>query len=167
MNGFCRYGPQVNYRDITALEVGTEVIVEGRSASDASPWWWILLPDSEAHCWVLNSVLELSDPVQARLLPIVDAPPLPPDAPPQLSIAERTCGATSQYTVLLSWEKASGADGYKVYRDDNQLATLDAKTLSYKDAPPLGGPYTYTVEAYNDSGAAGASVVEKECSPVQ
>lgn len=161
-NGFCRFGPGANYRDITALEKDEEVPVEGRSAADLPKWWWILLPTG-GHCWVSDSVVEVTGP--ADRLPVIDAPAPPPGAPGRLVIADRLCNAKI-YQVKLTWSDVSNETGYRIYRDGKLLATLGANTISYVDKPPYGGPYTYAVEAFNDSGtSAQTTVVEQGCSP--
>jgi hypothetical protein len=52
------------------------------------------------------------------------------------------------FRVTLQWvDAATNETGYRVYRDGVVLATLPAKHPSYTDSPPMGGPYTYAVEA--------------------
>jgi hypothetical protein len=58
MNGNCRRGPSVGYAAVTSLDEGASAAVEGRNQD--STWWWILLPESTAHCWVSDIVVETS-----------------------------------------------------------------------------------------------------------
>ncbi|MBN1265638.1 MAG: hypothetical protein JXA25_09105 [Anaerolineales bacterium] len=58
MDGNCRKGPSTGYSAVTSLDEGTSAAVEGRNQD--SSWWWIALPDSTAHCWVSDVVVETS-----------------------------------------------------------------------------------------------------------
>jgi len=48
-----------------------------------------------------------------------------------------------------------------VFLVTSQIRGAGAK--GYKDSPPVGGPYTYTVEAFNGVGASGATAVDAGC----
>ncbi len=138
------------------------MLVEGRSAPGAPAWWWILLPGG-GNCWVSDSVVEVTGP--AEELPVIAAPPPPPEAPSGLGIVERVCNA-KLYRLTLTWSDVSNENGYRVYRDGSSLATLGANITSYQDDPPFGGPYTYAVEAYNNSGtSARVAVTDPGCNP--
>jgi len=97
----------------------------------------------------------------------VEILPEPPQAPARLSF-ERVCNA-KMYQITLSWlDRADNETGYRVYRNGTLIATLSANTTSYVDNPPFGGPYTYTVEAFNAGGASAQVTVQPEkCNPVQ
>lgn len=75
------------------------------------------------------------------------------------------CEVTKRANVIrLEWTDVSNEAGYRVYRDGGLLATLPANSTTYTDDPPIGGPYTYAVEAYNnDSALPGATVEEEGC----
>jgi uncharacterized protein YraI len=70
-NANCRRGPGTFYDTVTSLLEGQEVLIEGRNAD--SSWWWILLPESTAHCWVSEVAVIVSGPVAG--VPIIAAPP--------------------------------------------------------------------------------------------
>jgi hypothetical protein len=166
-NGFCRAGPDSRYADVTALEEGTQVLVEGRSPDSFGVWWWVKLPDSEAHCWSADSVLALVGPKWE--LPVITPDPLPepvepPEPPAQLGIGERVCNE-KVYELTLIWvDQASNEDGFHVYRDGDLVATLPANTTSFTDEPGRGGPYLYEVEAFNAGGASPrVQIREKGC----
>jgi len=97
----------------------------------------------------------------AETLPVVGAPPIPP-APTGLEIGRRMCEVTKKaYIIRVEWNDVSGETGYRLYRNGALLATLPAGSTSYTDNPPLGGPYTYAIEAYNKDGASPRSTVEE------
>ncbi|MGK5683100.1 hypothetical protein [Actinoplanes sp. URMC 104] len=70
------------------------------------------------------------------------APPPAPSAPTRLTI---TAGDS---TVSLTWEEAPGATAYLVFRDNNQVTTVNAPTFTDTDVAN-GTAYTYTVRATN------------------
>jgi len=72
-NAHCRMGPDTVYDIVTSLSEGQEAFIEGRNQD--STWWWIQLPQSTAHCWVADSVVEIIGLVDA--LPIIQAPVTP------------------------------------------------------------------------------------------
>jgi hypothetical protein len=64
----------------------------------------------------------------------------------------------------LTWnDAANNESGYRVYRGGQQIADLGSGATSYSDNPPYGGPYSYSVEAYNSAGKASAGVQEQGC----
>jgi hypothetical protein len=189
-NANCRIGPGTAYDVVTSLIEKQEVLLKGRNSDNS--WWWALLPDSRAHCWVSDSVVEVIGPVVE--LPIIAAPPLPTDvpkytpmpptpkpptpkqptpkpptpqpsppaAPTKLVISSRTC-SDKAYSVTLSWKDNAGNElGYRVYREAQLIAKLKANATKYKDNPPGSGPYTYNVEAFNEAGASGRPSVHEE-----
>lgn len=89
--------------------------------------------------------------------PVGDAPQVdtsPPSAPANLSAS-----AVGSSQIDLTWEGAtdgeSGVTGYKVYRDETEIATVD--NTSYSDRGLVEGTgYTYRVSAVNGEGIEGA-----------
>lgn len=180
-NANCRRGPSTAYGVVTSFLEGQELQLEGRNADNS--WWWALLPESTAHCWVADSVVAVDGPVLE--LPVVAAPPLPtasrtptptptptlkppkpkpspPAAPTKLAISSRICGDQG-YSVTLRWkDNAGNEDGYRVYRDAQLIATLKANITKYTDIPPGSGPYTYSVEAFNAAGVSSRPSVHEE-----
>lgn len=112
-----------------------------------------------------NYTLNASNPTEAveEIVTITVVEP-PPTDPGGLSLSETCTGGG--YKVKLSWDdKADNEDGYRVYRDGDRIATLDENAESYTDDPGHGGPYRYSVEAFNDSGASGRSNAEASKCP--
>ena len=153
-NANCRRGPGSNYDVVTAFTQGQRIRVEGRN--NESTWWYVLIPNSTGHCWAAGSTLAL--PVPIIEVPIIAAPPTPtvaspPSAPGKLAVSEQVC-TDQAYTVTLSWTDVTGNDGYRVFRDGSQIATLGGNATSYTDSPPSSGPFTYGVEAYSAAGVS-------------
>jgi hypothetical protein len=140
--------------------MGEQYPVEGRSPAGLSAWWWVALPNGRGHCWVSDITLQLQGPVEG--LQVVNSPPVPA-APTQLSILRQSCATGQMYRVMLQWvDVATDETGYRVYRDGTVIATLPANSTSYTDNPPLGGPYTYAVEAYNQYAVSDQATVQAE-----
>jgi hypothetical protein len=76
-NAHCRHGPGTVYDILTSLLQGQSVSVEGRNQD--STWWWILLPESSAHCWV--SAITVDAVCIPPDLQVVAAPPTPTFTP--------------------------------------------------------------------------------------
>ncbi len=72
-NAHCREGPSQAYEIVTSLVKGQNVVIEGRNREGT--WWWILLPQSRAHCWVWSGSMETVGNVDDLL--IIAPPPLP------------------------------------------------------------------------------------------
>lgn len=98
----------------------------------------------------------------ARVQIQVQAAPEPPAAPQNVRISDRVC-SSQDYTVTVVWNDAADNEvGYRVYRDQERIAEVDAGGESYQDAPPGSGPFTYAVEAYNEHGDSQRVTVEEE-----
>lgn len=68
-----------------------------------------------------------------------------------------TSGSVS---ISLFWvDRASGEDGYRVYRNGTKVADLASGATSYSEIAPGSGTYNYTVAAYNASGESPTQVV--------
>lgn len=177
-NAFCRSGPGTVYADIDSMVAGTVVPITGRSQD--SSWLVVTGPNIGRDCWIAFSLLDLNfSSEQLAQIPVIPAPPTPiptsvptntptpvpepPAAPTNLSIGNRVC-SSEEYSLTLTWNDAAGNEiGYRVYRSGQQIADLGPDTTSYSDNPPFGGPYSYSVEAYNAAGKASASVQEQGC----
>ncbi len=180
----CRFGPDTVYSVVTSFKKGTELPVEGRNSNNT--WWWVLINNGQ-NCWISASLVEVFGSVTN--LPVISAPPTPvptstsqapaptattvaqppvqpPSAPVQLFYEKVVCNGQT-YTITLRWtDTANNEQGFRIYRNASLVTTLDANSTQYTDAPPYGGPYTYTVEAYNSAGAsAQAAITEPGCIP--
>lgn len=72
-NANCRSGPGVIYDVVTSLLQDQELTIEGRDPQNN--WWWVLLPESAAHCWVSDTTVEVTGP--ASEVQVIAAPPTP------------------------------------------------------------------------------------------
>lgn len=73
-NAFCRRGPGSAYDDVTAFLDGQSVQIEGRNQTEPR-WWWVLVPNTSAHCWVSDTTGSAEGPLED--VQTVAAPPLP------------------------------------------------------------------------------------------
>jgi hypothetical protein len=162
-DAYCRLGPGTAYSIWETLLEGQQVLLQGRN-SDRS-WWWVLLPESEDHCWVSDAMVEVTGSVADLPIIIPPEPPqptTPPATPTGLVIAARVCDGQT-YSVTLGWvDNATNETGYRVFRNGQTIATLGANAIGYTDTPPGSGPYTYNVQAFNAVGTSGNPSVEEE-----
>lgn len=112
-----------------------------------------MTPGSNDHCWVSDSTGEVSGP--AGQVPLITAPPPPQQvaSPANFIVENKTC-TPNGYIVSLNWDDIKEAQGYRVYRDNQQIASLSAKVSAYDDTPPDFYSHSYYVQAYNASSSA-------------
>ena len=81
--------------------------------------------------------------------------PTPPSAPSNL-----TADAVSHKQVELHWfDNSHDEDGFRIYRDNNLVATVGPNVTTYLDAGlEPATTYQYVVKAYNQVGESGASL---------
>jgi hypothetical protein len=65
----CRSKPKTNAERVTILYKGQEVGVLGRNADPANPWWYIKIPNENAHCWLWGMTTKLTGNLNA--IPII------------------------------------------------------------------------------------------------
>lgn len=87
-NANCRRGPGTAYAVVTSLLQDQSVQIDGQNSGEPK-WWWILLPQSTAHCWVSAAIVKIDGLFAAP--PIVAAP-----APPQPTEAQQVQGCLHQ-----------------------------------------------------------------------
>lgn len=170
-NANCREGPGTEYEAVDAFLAGTTLPIDGRN-EDGS--WLQVRKPSGSHCWVAASTATISGDINSVAVisapppPVATNPPTvvilqPPAAPANVNVASRVC-AGSTYTVTLGWDdQADNEAGYRIYRNGALIATLGANSESYTDSPPVGGPYTYSVESFNDAGPADGATSDPGC----
>jgi hypothetical protein len=151
VNGNCRKGPGIVYNIVTSLAQGQQAQVDGRDAQ--SQWVDVLVPNTQARCWVALSSVDLNVPVETlALLPL---PPLP-DAPATFTDKAQCVIKSKSLTVKLTWLDVSNESGYHIYRNGNLIDTAGANVTTYMDgSAPLGVDLTYEIEAFNANGASG------------
>ncbi|GIV63987.1 MAG: hypothetical protein KatS3mg045_1326 [Bellilinea sp.] len=180
MNANCRRGPGKAYGVVTSLLEGQSVVVEGRNT--ALTWWWVKLPNSEAHCWVADSTVVTS--CMPPDLPVIAAPPF--FGEPVASDDDFYWGDCRQRTVVISVEAGgeSPVNDVEIYyrleggnwhnrRMENREGSLWTTTLnSVNDLPEGRGqeaiPLQYYFVAANRAGLTAqsptyANITLKKC----
>jgi hypothetical protein len=147
-NTYCRKGPGMYYDAVTYLQAGSSYQVVGRDGLDA---WWQIQFTPDVRCWEGDPAGVLEGPVE--LAPLLLAPPLP-DSPSFFSKTSHCDPDLNTMTVWLTWEVASGANGYRLYRNDEKIAELGEKTSSYTELAPRFVDLNYRLEAFNEYGIA-------------
>ncbi len=146
----CRRGPGTNYTVLTNVSRGTTVSAEGRN--EYSSWWYIQPSDTQPACWVADSTVDkLGSPegVPVMVGPVLPDPPEGFDAVPVCDTKAKT------YIVKLNWIGQAGATGYRLYRNGQVLAQVNANTTSYKDSPSVGGQgFSYGIESIGTDGVS-------------
>jgi len=158
-NAFCRKGPSALYRDVSGFKQGDTAQADGRNETDPR-WWWVLIPNSNEHCWVSHTTVETND--LAEGLPIQTVSLELPQAPSEFVISERACTGKS-YSLKLAWTKSTGAEGYVLYRNGEELATFNANQTVYQENPPMDQFLLYELEAFNRDGYSERLTVEDNC----
>jgi len=176
----CWEGPGDQYNVVSSVQTGTKLKLLG--IGEISGWFIVDNPIYPGvNCWLGSNTVQIDPDVNLSTLKIYPAPPLliptstaipleptavplkPPGSPGKFNITNQVCSDTA-YTVLLYWADSQGETGYRLYRDGSLISTLNANTTQYSDTPPYGGPYTYTLQAYNNAGSSPAvSVQEAGC----
>lgn len=79
-NAFCRIGPGVNYRDVTAIPFGDIVDVLG--VSPDGEWFYIFWNKFKTNCWVAKSTGQLNGELQTIAVLTPPPTPVPTTVPP-------------------------------------------------------------------------------------
>jgi len=149
-NANCRKGPGTGYDIVTSLTTGTQTTPDGRDAQ--SLWLDVLVPNTQAHCWVLGSSVDLN--VLVETLAVLPTPPLPDAAGAFIDKADCQVKLKS-LSVKLTWSAAAHVTGYHLYRSGNLLQTFGANVTTYTDgSAPLGKDLLYELEAFNANGSS-------------
>jgi hypothetical protein len=73
MNTFCRKGPNTQYEKVATFLEGQDVQIKGRN-KDEPRWWWVVIPESDDHCWVSDATGSASGELED--LELIQPPPL-------------------------------------------------------------------------------------------
>lgn len=169
VNTNCRTGPSIQFDLIGALNVGQTAEVVGKYQNGA--YWIIKNPGSSGNCWLWGNYASVTG--NTSNLPEYPSPPTPtpypPLAPTNLDV-DIVCTLQglpviqNLVDINLTWsDKANNESGYRVYRDDELILTLDADSTSASDQTflasiwPIGNPppsVKYGVEAFNSAGSS-------------
>jgi hypothetical protein len=155
----CRSGIGGDFKILAELPRGTAVVMVGKASAQGA--WLVQVPNSTLTCWVRAEDSSPSGDFQG--LPEVTPQPsaaLPPAPPTNLSwpfYCSYVEGALYEITIRLSWvNPTDGANGFRVFRQDAQIADVPAAVTTYTDTSRVvvGTDLTYSVEAYNEAGAS-------------
>ncbi len=162
-NAACRSGPGADFKVIATFPAGTTVDMLGKDTADS--YWIVLDPGSHNSCW-----LQAQDGTPTGSF--TDLPEMTPQAvsvavpnKPNKGAWNFFCDNTT-LTTLLAWNAPSGpVNGYRIYRDGNQIADVPATQTSYTEKVPFtyGSNANYAVAAYNDAGVSQQQVWNFHC----
>lgn len=77
--------------------------------------------------------------------------------PPPLAPSSCTASDNGTTGVAFGWTDVSGEDGYRIFRNGSQIASVGANLVSFFDnTVPVGITFQYCVTAYNVSGQSAA-----------
>jgi hypothetical protein len=154
-NTSCRGGPSQDDKVIASLAKGITVDMIAKDTADG--YWLVKDPTSADICWV-----EAKDATPGGSFDSL--PEVTPQPTANTSVPNRpgslffnySCDTTSTTTTLTWSDNADNETGYHVYRLGNLVADLPPNSTSYTDIAnvPPGTQLTYSVEAYNASGAS-------------
>ncbi len=172
----CRTGPGVDYDLVILFPKGLSAEVIAKYSP--SNYWIIKYPGGGGNsCWlwgayatVIGNVNNLPEAVPPPLPPtptLVPSAPNPPKAPNIACTSKNVSTKVGnlwilkfQWTVTFSWKDNSGnEDGFYVFKDGSQVATLGPNSTSYKDIfnvmlSPSQVTHTYGVQSFNQFGAS-------------
>jgi len=162
-NAKCRSGPGANFKVSATYPSGTIVDLVAKDTADG--FWIVKDPASGDLCWI-----QVQDATAAGSFSSL------PEVTPQASTASvpaRPGSINYSYscdnatlTTKMSWtDAADNENGYHVYRLGTQIADLPANSSSFTENIPYtaGTSITYSVEAYNDSGASAQRSITFQC----
>jgi hypothetical protein len=168
----CRAGVTTDFEILWALPVGDKAEVVGKYTP--LNYWLVKIPGG-GQCWLWGQYATLEGnvasvpDVQPPATPVAPtATEEPTQAPVPAAVTNLTysvnCGVGPPPVLFLGgtlhWQdNADDEDGFHIYRNNSQVATLPPNTESY-DFTPAG---TYGVEAFNANGASAMKTVTPAC----
>lgn len=169
----CWTGPGNQYDVVSSVQAGTEVELLG--TGEIANWWVVDNPRYPGvACWLRENALDVDPQLNLEGLPVFKVPqlptatitpaPPPPAAPTGLAASEVSCNPNDGYKVKLTWkDNAKNESGYRVYRNNNLIATLGANATQYTTSNiDSGGVQSFFVEAFNAGGAAQSNTANED-----
>ncbi len=159
----CRSGPGNDFNVVATFPAGASVLMIARDNSDA--YWIVQDPATDAQCWVRaqDSTPSGSFEILPEMTPHAVTVTVPNK--PNRGAWNFNCDNTT-LTTILAWNPPSGpVNGYRIYRQGNQIADVPASQTSYTDKIPFtfGSSMSYSVAAYNDAGPSQQTVWNFHC----
>jgi len=168
----CRAGINTSFEILWALVPGDKAEVIGKFTP--LNYWLVKIPGG-GECWLWGQYATVEGDIAS--IPEVQPPPTPvaptateepTQAPVPAAVSNLTytvsCSGTLPFKVFLGgtlhWQdNADNEDGYHVFRNGSQIATLPGDSESYA----YTSPGTYGVEAFNASGASARKTTTPQC----
>jgi hypothetical protein len=103
------------------------------------------------------------------VVPTVTPPPtatMPPPQAPSITKFEYSCPTSGSLTFTVTWEdRATNEDGYRIFRDGEEVAQLPANSTSWTETIPLesGKNASYYIQVYGPSGRVNSSMMQVGC----
>jgi hypothetical protein len=152
----------VNYERITQITPQDAVEIIGFYP----PNYWVVMTDAGA-CWVAGEFVTPSGSLAS--VPTVTAPPTPQgEAPPDVSLQrwDISCNyATNDANVYIRWTDKDNESGYRVFRNNEQVAELVANSTEFTETITLlsGQSVGYYVVAFNAVGNTSSKSITLSC----
>ena len=163
-NSKCRSGPSLDANVIASLTKGTIVDLIAKDTADG--YWLVKYAPTGDICWV--QAQDATPAGSFASLPEVTPQPTAntsvPNRPGSFT-ASAICDSSSVTTTLTWTDTSNNESGFHIYRLGNLIADLPANTKTYTDVAnvPSGTQLTFSVEAYNDSGASPQRTITSTC----
>jgi hypothetical protein len=159
----CRSGPGPDFEVIASYPAGASVDMLGKDSADS--YWIVLDPASNKLCWI--QAQDATPSGSFDTLPEMTPQPVRVTVPnkPSRGAWNFYCDNTT-LTTILGWNAPSGpVNGYRIYREGNQIADVPATQTSYTETVPFtyGSSIMYAVAAYNDAGTSQQTVWNFHC----
>ena len=163
-NAKCRSGPSSDSKVIATYPGGTIVDMVARDTADS--YWAVKDPASGDLCWIQAQDATPGGSFDSlpEVTPQASSAAGVPARPGSINYTFSCDNAT--LTTNMSWtDAADNENGYRVYRLGTQVADLPANSTSFSENIPYtaGTSITYSVEAYNDSGASPQRSITFHC----
>lgn len=159
----CRSGPGIDFKVIATFPAGTSVLMIARDNTDG--YWIVQDPATNAQCWV--QAQDSTPSGSFEILPEMTPQAITLTVPnkPSRGAWNFNCDNTT-LTTILAWNAPSGpVNGYRIYREGQQIADVPASQTSYTETVPFrfGSSMSYAVAAYNDAGPSQQAIWNFHC----
>lgn len=164
----CRGGPGLDYKIVYTYNEGETAEIIGKHPIE--DFWVVKNPSGEGDCWVVGEFASATGSLWtlSTMTPPPTETPSPPTAP-TLQEYNYTCewnGTNTIMTMTITWSDwANNESGYRIYRDEVQIADLGTNTTTYTDSVAVDSTQTvtYGIEAYNSTGSSGQATFSASC----
>jgi len=167
-NTNCRSGPGQAFDVLTTLRAGASVEIVGKHATEN--YWVVKVEGLNEPCWLWGEFATSSGSywVVTPMTPPATAAPKPAGQPSNMRYTYECAfnGVNSDVTVSLTWNDESSDElGFRVYRDDAQIAELPPNTISYSDALAADTAQTirYGISSYNSISESARTTISFSC----